>query len=59
MNEDEIKLIDGCIQSYKNMITYHRKQIKALELKKLEVYDSEDCPECYKFPIVNKRSLDS
>ena len=55
MNEHEIKLIDDCIESYKKMIKYHRKQILELERKKLPERKAEDCPECFKFKIHKKK----
>ena len=55
MNKDEIKLIDDCIESYKNMIKYHRQQILELERKKLPERKAEDCPECFKFKIHKKK----
>ena len=55
VTEDEIKLIDDCIESYKNMIKYHRKQILELERKKLVEPKSEDCLECFDFKIHKKK----
>ena len=55
VTKDELKLIDDCIESYKNMIKYHRKQILELERKKLVAFKAEDCPECFKFKIHKKK----
>ena len=55
VTKDELKLIDDCIESYKKMIKYHRKQILELERKKLVAFKAEDCPECFKFKIHKKK----
>ena len=57
MTEQEIKLIDESIQAYKRMIKYHKKQILELERKKNIVHDTDECPECFKFKISNKKTL--
>ena len=54
VTKDELKLIDDCIESYKNMIKYHRKQILELERKKLAELKAEDCLECFEFKIHKK-----
>ena len=57
MTEHEIKLIDESIKAYKNMIEYHKEQIRKLERKKLVAYKAEECPECFKFKIFNKNTI--
>ena len=54
VTKDELKLIDDCIESYKNMIKYHRKQILELERKKLTGLKTEECLECFEFKIHKK-----
>ena len=56
MTEHEIKLIDESIKAYKNMIEYHKEQIRKLERKKLVAHKAEECPECFKFKIFNKNT---
>ena len=57
MTEHEIKLIDESIKAYKNMIEYHKEQIRKLERKKLVAHKAEECPECFKFKIFNKNTI--
>tara|TARA_R110001592_G_scaffold57545_1_gene174848 strand:- start:8273 stop:8443 length:171 start_codon:yes stop_codon:yes gene_type:complete len=52
LNEHEVTLINESIAAYKRSIDYIKKQIHALELKKLKNYN-KNCPECFK--IINKQ----
>ena len=49
MSKDEEKLIDECIESYRRMIMYHRRQIINLSRKKLK--EPEMCTECLDIEI--------
>jgi hypothetical protein len=42
LREDERKLILECIQSYQNMIEYHRTQINTLRTQLDEIEDAPD-----------------
>ena len=51
MTPDEEELIDRCIESYYNMIKYHRRQI--IELSRRKIKD-ERCMECFDLEIINE-----
>ena len=51
MTPDEEELIDRCIESYYNMIKYHRRQI--IELSRRKIKD-ERCMKCFDLEIINE-----
>jgi lipid II:glycine glycyltransferase (peptidoglycan interpeptide bridge formation enzyme) len=53
MTEQEKKIIDRSIKSYKNMINYFKEQVVALERRKLKIH--KKCPECISLDIINNR----
>ena len=56
MTPDEEELIDRCIESYYNMIKYHRRQI--IELSRRKIKD-ERCMECFDLEIINESGRSS
>ena len=58
MNQDEIKLVDECIEAYERMIKRFRQQIIDLHRQKMNV--TESCPECFhhEFKIVTQGDSD-
>ncbi len=56
MSRDEEELIDRCIESYYNMIRYHRRQIIELSRRKSK---DERWMEWFEFEIINERGRSS
>jgi hypothetical protein len=52
MTEQEKKLNDECIESYRRMIQYHRRQI--IELSRKAIKEPDPCIECFDYKIINE-----
>ena len=54
MNKHEKQLIERCIQSHRNMIMYHRRQITELSRKKID--EPDICMECFDLKVINNET---
>lgn len=52
MTEDEIKLVDECIEAHRNMIAQHRRQI--IELSRKTIKETEICMQCFDIGVNKK-----
>ena len=52
MNKHEKELIDRCIESHRNMIMHHRRQI--IELVRKKIAEPEICIECFDMKVIKK-----
>ena len=54
MNKDEIELIDRCIESHRDMVMHHRRQI--IELSRKKIAEPEFCMECFDIKVIKNET---